>query len=137
MLNILTPCHVYYYSTYYLLLFYVSTILSCGKYYLPVSLLPEVETPDHRRAAEIRASSADGLHRLRLRFCQLPLDGPPYTCVNIRYYGPQRFRTFDNYAIHLDRGGQLREWLAERPLAADVPRGLDDPRVFEHWQAPS
>jgi hypothetical protein len=105
------------------------------------SLLPEVETPvetpHHRQAAEIRASSADGLHRLRLRFCQLPLDGPPYTCVNIRYYGPQRFHTFDNWHYAAARGGLVQEcrgwWTTQPPH----PEALDDPRVFEHWRAVS
>jgi hypothetical protein len=98
------------------------------------------------RFAEVRATSADGLHRLRLQLflCRgapsaqfPPITNGTLTRVNIRYYGPQRFRTFDNYDIHADRGGMLREYLAQQPLAADVPRGLDDPRVFEHWRTPS
>jgi hypothetical protein len=99
-------------------------------------LLPEVETPDHRQAAEIRATSADGLHRLRLRFCQLPLHGPPYTCVNIRYYGPQRFRTFDNWHYAAARGGLVQECRGSTQHPdTQHPEALDDPRVFEDWRA--
>jgi hypothetical protein len=103
------------------------------------AVLPEVESPDGPadfgyRHAQIRATSADGLHRIRLLFCRMPVGGP-YTCVNIMYYGPQRFRTFDDYNISAARGGIVEESLAQQPLAADVPRGLDDPRVFHHWHA--
>jgi hypothetical protein len=99
------------------------------------ALRPETRR-GHTRPAEIRATSPDGLHRLRLLLLRLPVAGP-FTIVGIWYYGPQRFRTFSNYNSPLLRGGMLREYRAaegaQPPLAA--PRGLDDPRVFEHWHA--
>jgi hypothetical protein len=102
----------------------------------------ELRLPSNWTApAEIRATSPDGLHRLRLVLCRLPVGGP-FTCVNISYYGPQRFRTFDNYDYYQARGGDLREYRAaegaQQPLAPEthVPHGLDDPRVFQHWHAP-
>jgi hypothetical protein len=87
------------------------------------AVLPEFESANGFRPAEIRATSADGLHRIRLIVCRLPEAGP-YTCVNIRYYGPQRFRTFDTRegALHEFRAPQLRH-----------VHGLDEPRVFENW----
>jgi hypothetical protein len=91
------------------------------------------------RFLEVRATSADGLHRMRLHLMvgapDYPLiDNGTLTRIIFRYYGPQRFLTFDDYDIHADRGGMVLEWLPQHPLAA--PRGLDDPRVFEDWIFP-
>jgi hypothetical protein len=81
------------------------------------------------RHAEIRATSADGLHHIRLRFCRMPVDGP-YLFVNIRYSGPQHFRTFDTCDYLSSRGGTLQEY--RRQTLYNGPLGLDDPRVFEN-----
>ena len=77
------------------------------------NLDPEINDHDYVqrhgvRFAQIVASSADGLHRIRLQFTRFPVGGP-YTSVNIQYVGPQRFRTFDEYNHHQSRGGTLEE----------------------------
>ena len=102
-----------------------------------VSLRPEIN--DHNyvqrhgiRFAQILAASADGLHRISLRFTRFPVGGP-YTSVNIQYVGPQRFRTFGDYNHHQDRGGTLEEVRGAPSLPA-VGRPLDDTGVFEGWR---
>ena len=98
------------------------------------SLLPEIN--DRRyvdrygvRHAAIRATSADGLHHIRLQFTRFPVGGP-YTSVNIQYVGPHRFRTFDAYNLSQARGGALEEFRGGPAVA----RPLDDPGVFEGWR---
>ena len=76
---------------------------------------------------EIRATSVDGLHRIRLRFCKLP-EGGPSLRVNIRYAGPLRFRTFDTNDEFRSQGGILQEYTRRA-----LPRGLNDHVVFESW----
>jgi hypothetical protein len=100
-----------------------------------VSLRPEIN--DHNyvqrhgiRFAQILAASADGLHRISLRFTRFPVGGP-YTSVNIQYVGPHRFRTFEEYNHHLHRGGTLEE-VRSAPRTAGRP--LNDFRVFEGWR---
>jgi hypothetical protein len=102
----------------------------------------EISTANGYRLAEIRATSADGLHRVRLWLTRLP-EGGPYVGVRIRYYGPQRFRT--GGVLHrvrgatdtatdtatVNRGGTMQEFYSRHE---HLPvRGLDDPRVFENW----
>jgi hypothetical protein len=82
------------------------------------------------RHAQILAASADGLHRISLRFTHFPAGGP-YTSVNIQYVGPQRFRTFDEYDHFESRGGTLEELDGGPPAAG---RETSDPRVFEGWR---
>jgi hypothetical protein len=97
------------------------------------SVMPEMESANGYRHAEIWATIADGLHRVRLLFVRLPLEGP-YTSVNIRYVCPQRFSTFDTHDFFQSRGGTLEEFRAPlhegRALAA---RPLDDAVVFQDW----
>ena len=80
--------------------------------------------------ARILAASADGLHRICLRFTRFPVGGP-YTSVNIQYLGPQRFRTFDAHNYHQARGGTLEELDGGPPVAG---RETSDHRVFEGWR---
>jgi hypothetical protein len=77
--------------------------------------------------AHLEAASADGLHRIRLRFTRLPVGGP-YASVSIQYVGPQRFRTFDEYNHLQSQGGTLEE------MGAAAGRETSDPRVFEGWR---
>jgi hypothetical protein len=79
---------------------------------------------------EIRATSADGLHRIRLLLLEMPDGGP--TAVSIRYYGPQRFNTGGmEFFWETGRGGNMHEFLNfQAPVQV---QGLDDSRVFENW----
>jgi hypothetical protein len=97
------------------------------------AVLPESTTENGYRHAQIRATSTDGLHRVRLWLVRLP-EGGPYVGVRIRYYGPQRFRTggvLDRVrGANMNRGGTMQEFHSREQLQV---RGLDDPRVFENW----
>jgi hypothetical protein len=97
------------------------------------AVLREIRTANGYCHAEIRATSADGLHRVRLWLVRLP-EGGPYVGVRIRYYGPQRFRTggvLDRVrGANMNRGGTMQEFHSRDQLQV---RGLDDPRVFENW----
>ena len=79
---------------------------------------------------EIRATSADGLNRIRLLLLEMPDGGP--TAVSIRYYGPQRFNTGGmEFFWETGRGGNMHEFLNfQAPVQV---QGLDDSRVFENW----
>jgi hypothetical protein len=78
---------------------------------------------------EIRATSADGLHRIRLLLLEMP-DGRP-TAVSIRYYGPQRFNTGGmEFFWETGMGEHMHEFLNNQALQV---QGLDDSRVFENW----
>jgi hypothetical protein len=101
------------------------------------SLRPENNDHDYVqrhgvRFAQILAASADGLHRISLRFTHFPVGGP-YTSVNIQYVGPQRFRTFDEYNHHQSLGGTLEELRGPASLPA-VARPRNDYLVFERWR---
>jgi hypothetical protein len=94
-----------------------------------------VLSPGGGELPEIRATSADGLHRIRLLLSSLP-EGGPYVGINIMYYGPHRFRTggvLDRVrGANMNRGGTMQEFVhGGEPLQV---RGLDDPRVWDHWQ---
>ena len=78
---------------------------------------------------EIRATSADGLHRIRLLLLEMPDGGP--TAVSIRYYGPQRFNTGGmEFFWETGMGEHMHEFLNNQALQV---QGLDDSRVFENW----
>jgi hypothetical protein len=81
---------------------------------------------------EIRATSADGLHRIRLLLLEMPVGGP-YRAVSIRYYGPQRFNTGGVADLATGRGGTMQEFEFGNLQAPVQVRGLDDSRVFENW----
>ncbi len=53
--------------------------------------------------------------------------------MNIRYYGPQRFRTGGVLDRVRHRGGTMQEFELGNLQAPVQVRGLDDPRVFENW----
>ena len=91
-----------------------------------------IEPRDDSDVAEIRATTADGLHRIRLLLLKMP-EGGPYVGVNIRYYGPQRFRTGGVMDSVGRRGGTMQEFKFGNLQAAVQVLGLDDPRVFENW----
>ncbi len=78
------------------------------------AVLPEFESdfPEEDECGEIRATSADGLHRIKLTFFPWLAD----TCrVEVQYVGPQRFRTVEGRA----------DWhVAEFQREAPVPRAL-------------
>jgi hypothetical protein len=96
------------------------------------AVLPESRTANGYRHAQIRATSADGLHQIRLMLTALPVGGP-YVCVTIRYYGPQRFRTGGVFVrgANMNRGGTMQEFVNSGEQLQ--VRGLDDQRVFENW----
>jgi len=81
-------------------------------------------------AAVIQATSADGLHRVRLFVGREEGDA----AINIRYVGPQCFSTFNNYNYVQQSGGDLRQFQAPLGLHQAAARGLHDPRVFDNWR---
>jgi hypothetical protein len=87
----------------------------------------EVRSSDGYRHAEIRATSVDCLHRIRLRFLNLPRQR---LAVNIRYAGPQRFRTYATYDYEGSQGGDLEEY---RRMSRATLTAADEPEVFENW----
>jgi hypothetical protein len=80
----------------------------------------------------IYATSADGLHRVRLNVSREAEDDS--AAINIRYVGPQRFNTFNNWNHVQQSGGDLREFAAHPEMHQAAARGLHDPRVFDNWR---
>jgi hypothetical protein len=92
-----------------------------------------VLSPGGGALPELRATSADGLHRIRLLLLEMP-EGGPYVGVRMQYYGPQRFRTGGVLqrvpGANMNRGGTMQEFHSREALEV---HGLDDTRVFENW----
>jgi hypothetical protein len=82
---------------------------------------------------ELRATSADGLHWIRLLLRELP-EGGPYVGVRVLYYGPQSFRTGGVLqrvrGANTSWGGTMQELHSREAIEV---HGLDDTRVWEHW----
>jgi hypothetical protein len=95
------------------------------------AVLPALESswsPQVDECAEIRATSADGLHRISLRFETLQ-DEDGRRPVEVWYVGPQRFRTSDTQDRHVVEYQREAYW--PRPGSSNY---LDDPLVFEDWR---
>jgi hypothetical protein len=96
------------------------------------AMLPVFHNDGFVSKAEIRATSADGLHRIRFLFQRFPaLDH-----VLIFYVGPQSFATFSRYKDHECWAQDL--CILERYYGGDAARrnlrNLDDKSVFEDWE---
>jgi hypothetical protein len=105
----------------------------------------ESDVEGEEECGEIRATSADGLHRIKVILFPWRAD----ECrVQVQYVGPQRFRTEGDWteADEADRTeADEADWTeadeADRTVAEYYRRGpragssddLDDPRVFEGW----